>query len=522
MSTSTYSRQHPRGSHRHRAAPATRPPAPPDDHEKRLYLERNLPYLAVVLSICFLAATSSQIWLEVTSGMWPFGIFTAVAVLAFGLALPQSFAGRGFDVAAHAHRVQSWRPARYPDVDIYLPICAEPADVLHNTWAAVFELCHAYHGTARPYVLDDGADPAAARLASWFGFTYVVRPDRGHNKKSGNLRYAFARTSGEFFVILDADFAPRRDFLAETLPYFDDPDIAIVQTPQYFRTHSDQTWIERAAGAMQEVFYRVIQVARGRLGAAICVGTCAVYRRTALAPEGGPTLIAYAEDVQTGLDARRNGWQLIYLPVVLATGMCPGNLDMFVRQQYRWCRGATSTVLTSRLWTVPMSVRARLTYLSGFAYYAQTALAVFVIPLFPICLLTWRPLTIGLENSRLVIVAAVASLFLLPAWTRSAYNLRDVLPLMQARSWAHALAFWDWMRRKAMPWQPSGGRPSQVRRFRVCVTLWNGGTATAWLGLACWRATQFRSWQFTVIIVMALFYAAGVCRLLWAFTRSGT
>ena len=130
------------------------------------------------------------------------------------------------------------------------------------------------------------------------------------HKKSGNLRYGFANTSNEFIVILDADFVPRADFLAETLPYMDDPNVAIVQTPQFFRTDPRQTWVERAAGAVQEVFYRNIQVSRDRLGASICVGSSALYRRAALEPEGGTTLIAYAEDVHTGLDARRNGSQL--------------------------------------------------------------------------------------------------------------------------------------------------------------------------------------------------------------------
>ena len=192
-------------------------------------------------------------------------------------------------------------------------------------------------------------------MAESLGFCYVRRPDLRACKKSGNLRYAFARTSGEYLVIFDADFAPRPDFLAETLPYLDDPAIAIVQTPQFFRESAAQTWIENAAGAIQEVFYRAVQVARDRFGAATCVGTSAVYRRAALEPHGGPTLIPYAEDVHTGLDVRQCGWSLVYLPVVLSTGICPDNLDAFVRQQYRWCTGNAGIVFSRRLWAMPMS-----------------------------------------------------------------------------------------------------------------------------------------------------------------------
>src|SRR2546425_13369457 len=104
----------------------------------------------------------------------------------------------------------------------------------------------------------------------------------------------------------------------------DDQAIAIVQTPQFFRASAAQTWIENSAGAIQEVFYRSIQVARDRFGAAICVGTSAVYRRAALEPQGGPTLIPSPEGRRTGLDARRGRRAKIYMSVVRSPGVSPG------------------------------------------------------------------------------------------------------------------------------------------------------------------------------------------------------
>ena len=69
--------------------------------------------------------------------------------------------------------------ASYPDIDIFLPICGESLDLLHNTWVHVFELVQAYMGKATAYVLDDGADPRARALAADFGFRYaVVRDNR--------------------------------------------------------------------------------------------------------------------------------------------------------------------------------------------------------------------------------------------------------------------------------------------------------------------------------------------------------
>jgi cellulose synthase (UDP-forming) len=51
-------------------------------------------------------------------------------------------------------------------------------------------------------------------MAGDFGFQYLIRPNRGWYKKAGNLRHAFTRSRGEFILILDADFAPRRDLPA--------------------------------------------------------------------------------------------------------------------------------------------------------------------------------------------------------------------------------------------------------------------------------------------------------------------
>jgi cellulose synthase (UDP-forming) len=488
---------------------------PPSDTEKHLYLSRSLPYLAVGLTIAFLAAFTSQILFEYNSGIWAFGIFTLVGTLAYMMSTPLAFVGRGFDFARHTELVRNWQPDHHPDVDIYLPICGEPINVLANSWAAVADLVRAYPGWAFPYVLDDGADPEAEALATSLGFGYAVRPNRGQYKKSGNLRHAFANTRGEFFVVFDADFAPRSDFLAETLPHFRDPDLAIVQTPQFFRIDRRQTWVESAAGAIQELFYRAIQVGRDRLGASICVGTCAVYRRRALEPQGGTTLIPYAEDVHTGLDVRRAGWNLIYLPVVLATGMCPTGLNAFLRQQYRWCTGSTSTMLTRRLWSVPMTRRARMTYVSGFCYYLFTAMSVFIVPLIPITLLAFRPWSITPLNSGLVVVSMLASMSVLPLWHRSSYDLRKTLPLSLVRAWAHALAIWDYLRGRTMTWEPTGAGVNPVRRFWWGVRLWNLTAVIAWLGLVGWRAMVFPPSRFTIVTLGGLLNAAVVLRVVF-------
>jgi cellulose synthase (UDP-forming) len=499
---------------RHRQASLVLP-GPPDDEEKYAYVQRNLPYLGTVLVIGSSCLIISQVRFELHDlVLLPFLAFTATYVIYQMISLPVNFAGRGFDLAAHEERIRAWHPDSYPRVDIFLPICGEPIELLRNTWTAVSGLVENYAGVARAYVLDDGPSDEARSVSQTFGFDYIRRPDLPTYKKAGNLRHAFARTDAEYLVILDADFAPRSDFLAETLPYMDDPRTAIVQTPQFFRSSPAQTWIERAAGPVQEVFYRTVQVARDRFDAAICCGTSAVYRRVALEPQGGPTLIPYAEDVHTGLDVRRAGWSMVYLPIVLSTGICPDNLDSFVRQQYRWCSGNVGIVFSSRLWSIPMSGPARLAYISGFFYYAYTALLIFFGPIIPVVMLAFLPGQIRLRNFVILLPAMLTGFVLYPLWHRSRYG-PSVWPLGIARGWAHVFAIWDGARGKSMGWHPTRTPGSSLRRFRIGVTWWSGGMALLWLILAVWRTMTLDSLKFAVLLVFGLLNLAVVGRVIF-------
>lgn len=489
-------------------------PATPNGIEKNSYAWRSLPYLTTALTVSSLCIVTAQLWLEAKYVIaLPFAGCTLLYFAYQVVSLPVNFGGHSFDLKAHDLLVAYWSPRRFPSVDIYLPICGEPIEVLCNTWEGVLELLHAYPGEAQAYVLDDGGSDEAGNQASRFGFTYIRRPVHVH-KKSGNLNYAFCRTSGEHVVIFDADFRPRPDFLAETLPYMDDPAVGIVQTPQFFRSHPDQTWVERAAGATLEIFYRAVQVSRNRFGSALCVGSNAVYRRRALEPNGGFTVIPYAEDSHTGLDMRYHGYQLVYVPIVLAAGVCPSTIDAFMRQQYRWCCGATSLIWTAHMWRVPMPWRSRLPYIAGWLWNLTTAMRTLVIPLIPVVVLAFLPGEVLLRNAILLLPAVVVGTVLYPLW----HNVRwtaGIWPLAIAVGWAQALALWDYARGKVMSWEPSRGPKDATRRFRSAVTTWNGSLAVAWLGLSAWRIAETGSMRFAAVATFGLVNAATIARIIF-------
>jgi cellulose synthase (UDP-forming) len=502
---------------RHRVRGHVLPDAP-SATEKLSYAWRSLPLLATALFISAICLIVTQAWFEIrNAAILPYAValfvgYTLIYLVYQVVSLPVNFAGASFDLTTHQSLVSDWRPGRFPTVDIFLPICGEPIELLHNTWIGVFELVQAYPGDAYVFVLDDGPSEAAMELAPSFGFTYVRRSTVREHKKAGNLNYAFGRTKGEYVVIFDADFRPRHDFLAETLPYLDDPRVGIVQTPQFFRVSPMQTWVERAASATLEVFYRAVQVSRDRFGSALCVGSNAVYRRAALALSGGFTEIPYAEDSHTGLDMRYHGYELRYVPVALAAGICPGTLDAFMRQQYRWCCGATSLIWTRRMWRVQMPWRSRLPYLAGWLWNLTTGLRTLIVPLIPITLLAFVPGEIRLRNVVPLLPAVITGTVLYPLWHNAPYSPR-IWPLSIAVGWAQVLAIWDYSRGKVMSWQPTRGPGDATPRFWLGVTLWNGTLALVWLALAAWRIEQTGSLRFAVVGAFGLVNALIVARL---------
>jgi cellulose synthase (UDP-forming) len=290
-------------------------------------------------------------------------------------------------------------------------------------------------------VLDDGGRDAVRDLATSYGFRYLTRPDRGRMKKAGNLAFGAAHSDGDLVLVLDADFCPAPDTLRELAPYFDDPAVGIVQSPQYFDSWSPRTWLERGAGAVQELFYRWVQPSRDGVGAAICVGTNALYRRTALDAAGGFAQIGHSEDVHTGVAVLKRGYDLRYVPVLLARGLCPDGVGGFVSQQYRWCSGSMSLLADRGFHNAGLPLRVRLCFWTGFLYYITTGVTVFTGFAAALVMLWVLPEQISPVHY-LPLVAAVWGMFF--QWRRVSHGRYD-LSILRVRllySVAHALAVW--------------------------------------------------------------------------------
>ncbi|MFP5335696.1 MAG: glycosyltransferase family 2 protein [Actinomycetes bacterium] len=498
-------------------------PCPPTDGEKYLYLGREHRWIFPCSAAAFiLVAVSLTLF---SWGHPPLLLFLApltlysVTMLVSGMTSFRASSVTGRD---HRAKVAAWVPEHMATVDVFLPSAGEPLAILRNTYEHVSRM--SWPGQITVYVLDDSARGEVQDLARSFGFVYQSRPNRGELKKAGNLRHGYENSSGEVIVVLDADFVPRPDYLYELMPYLDDPEVGIVQSPQYFSTDRSMHWLERHAGVTQEMFYRWIQPSRDRFGAAICVGTCAVYRRTALDAAGGFAQISHSEDVHTGVGLMRKGYRVKYVPIIVSKGICPGTFSAFVNQQYRWCTGSMSLFRNPTFHRdASISRRQRLSFLAGFLYYISTAVNVLIAPFPPLIMLWALTEDVHPMNSIWMLGPVLMWALVYPLVHKASWGLAT-MRVQYLYSWAHVVAIINTATNSTKGWVATGaagGRTpiaTSVRRVMLTHGLMAQTLTIAGLIVG---AARFGWQEFWAMGVLACANAYVVLPSLWVALPQG-
>lgn len=185
------------------------------------------------------------------------------------------------------------RPTSPPQgtVDVFITTYNEPPDLVMATARAAKRIAYPHE----TWILDDGARPELRRAAEAAGVGYLTRSEdwtgKPRHAKAGNLNNALFQTDGEFLLILDADQVPDPLILHRTLGYFaDDPDVALVQTPQYFINVDEADPL----GSQAPLFYGPIQQGKDGWNAAFFCGSNAVLRREALMQLG---IVGYVSEI---------------------------------------------------------------------------------------------------------------------------------------------------------------------------------------------------------------------------------
>jgi cellulose synthase (UDP-forming) len=224
-------------------------------------------------------------------------------------------------------------------VDVFITTCGEPYDLVEQT---LTQAC-AMEGDYTVWLLDDGNDPALARLALNLGIRYLTRSSK-KDAKAGHVNEALSKTNGDLIAIFDVDHAPEAGFLSQTLGHFNDPRVGFVQVMLTFHNQKE-SWIARAAAETSYDFYNPISIGMDSIGGATMMGSNSVIRRQALKSIGGYQS-GLAEDLATSLALHAAGWHSAYVAQPLAPGLAPPDLTAWFTQQFKWARGVFEVLLT--------------------------------------------------------------------------------------------------------------------------------------------------------------------------------
>ncbi len=335
---------------------------------------------AVVVSILLVLTVRYLLWRSLSTlnlstplnGVFSLGLFGMELLLLSGGIIQLFLLLRTHDRRPEADRLaQDVIDGRFtPTVDVLIPTYNEPLFILRRTVIGVQALDYV---AKRIYLLDDTRRPEVQALAAELGCEYRTRPDNRH-AKAGNLNHAIGQTNGELIVIFDADFVPTKNFLTRTVGFFQDAQVALVQTPQSFYNPDPiarNLGLEDKLTPDEEVFYRQIQPIRDGVGGVICAGTSFVVRRSALTAAGCFVTESLSEDYFTGIRLAAKGYRVLYLNEKLSAGLAADNIAVQALQRTRWAQGTLQAFfIKSNPLTIPgLNLLQRLAHLEGLLHW---------------------------------------------------------------------------------------------------------------------------------------------------------
>jgi cellulose synthase/poly-beta-1,6-N-acetylglucosamine synthase-like glycosyltransferase len=242
-------------------------------------------------------------------------------------------------------------------------------------------------------VLDDSTDETQEicrkkveeLAATGLDIKYIHRVDRS-GFKAGALENGLQTASGEYVLVFDADFLPGADVLHQTIHFFTDPQVGMVQV-RWGHVNRDYSGLTQVQALMLDGHFVIEHTARHRSGRFFNFnGTAGIWRRSAIDDAGGWSHDTLTEDMDLSYRAQLKGWQFVYLPDVVSDAELPVEMNSFKSQQFRWAKGSIQvakkllpTIMRARIpFGVKMEAFFHLT--NNFAYPLLLLLSVLLLP----------------------------------------------------------------------------------------------------------------------------------------------
>lgn len=196
-------------------------------------------------------------------------------------------------------------------------------------------------------ILDDSNDKTveivAKKVAEYKakGFQ-IYQHQRAHRIgfKAGALLEGTKIAKGEFIAIFDADFLPKPGFLKQTIPYFMDEKIGVVQT-KWEHINKNYSMLTRIQAFGLDAHFTVEQTGRNVNNHFINFnGTAGIWRKSCITDAGGWEADTLTEDLDLSYRAQLKGWKFKYLEELGSPAELPAAMNALKTQQFRWTKGA--------------------------------------------------------------------------------------------------------------------------------------------------------------------------------------
>jgi cellulose synthase/poly-beta-1,6-N-acetylglucosamine synthase-like glycosyltransferase len=293
---------------------------------------------------------------------------------------------RDRNIQSSLPKIETW-----PHVTIQLPI--------YNEFYVVRRLVEAAAQMEYPQdrleiqVLDDSTDETkliakqCVELYSARGVNIVhLHRTQRTGYKAGALAEGMRKARGEFFAIFDADFIPPADFLKRTIPHFQNPQIAFIQT-RWTHVNRDFSLLTALQSLSIDSHFMVEQYARFQAGYFFNFnGTAGVWRRTAVQEAGGWTAETLTEDLDLSYRALLRGWKALYLRDVQVPAELPVSFAAYRGQQHRWASGSLQCAqkLLPQIWNTQLPLARKIAatlHLTGYGVHILLCLLSLLYPI---------------------------------------------------------------------------------------------------------------------------------------------
>ena len=199
-------------------------------------------------------------------------------------------------------------------------------------------------------ILDDSTDETkeiVEKLVTQYksrGYNiYHITRDNREGFKAGALANGLKYAKGKFIAIFDADFIIPEKFIRETIHFFTNPKIGMVQTCWEY-INREYSLLTKIQAMMLDGHFIVEHFARNRGGKFFNFnGTAGIWRKRAIIDSGGWEYDTLTEDLDLSYRAQLKGWKFVFLKHIKSFSELPVDINAFKQQQHRWTKGSVET-----------------------------------------------------------------------------------------------------------------------------------------------------------------------------------